>query len=614
MKSNARPFVPAVFLAFTLSLASASFTNASQGEAAFRNDPERTGVFPAPSGYAFGGFAWRFQTQGTVRSTPAVSGRTLYVGSGDGTLYALDATDGALLWKYDAGSPITSSPAVANGTVYFQTRGSAVVALDASRGTPLWRTPGRADVPLAWGRESGDLYSSSPIVTGNALVVGSGDGAVYALDAANGRVLWRTQTGGRVRSSPAIAGDTAYVGSFDGKLYALDVRTGSVRWTFATEGAGLDSSRFGYDRRSIQSSPAVGGGAVYVGARDGFLYAVDARTGKLRWRYDHKISWVNTSPAFDGRLVFAGSSDGHFVQAVDATTGREVWRTPNGALSLVWSSPAVAGNVVFDADWDGRVFAIDRASGSILWVERLGWKRIFSSPVAADNQLYYGSDDGAVYAINLVRGSGLARAVFFDPSYEKATNVDDAQSVATYFAHRSYTQVDAAGLATFLTDRMRDRAPSAIVFAQDVLPDASRGRFRRYLASGGKAVWLGTPPFILPTDLKTGNVNILAIDRARAGAFLGVSFEHSNFDLAAAHATPEGRRWDVNPEGYAAWPADPQSVTTVLALDEDGLAAGWVRNYGGLPGSGFVRLPVDELAGGAPANLANIQFAAEYEP
>ncbi len=609
-----RPFGSAIGLAFTMSLVSPLLTNASQMQTTFRSDSARTGVFAAPPGYAFGGFAWRFQTHGSVRSTPAVFGRTLYVGSGDGALYALDATDGRLLWRYDAGSSVTSSPAVAGGAVYFQTRAGAVIALDALRGRLLWRTADHTDAPLVWGHESGDLYSSSPVVAGNALVVGSGDGAVYALGTANGRVLWRTQTGGRVRSSPAIDGNNVYAASFDGKLYALDLRTGAVRWTFATEGTGLDSSYFGYDRRSIQSSPAVRNGTIYVGARDGFLYAIDARSGRLRWRYDHKLSWVNASPAVDGGVVFAGSSDARFVQAVEATTGKELWRTPNRALGLVWSSPAVAGNIVFDADWDGRVFAIDRASGSISWIERLGGTRIFSSPVVVGDRLYYGSDDGAVYAVNLVSGPGLARAVFFDSSYSKATTVGGAPDVAAYFAHRGYTTLDSSSLQTFLTDRLRDRIPSVIVFAQDVLPDASRDAFRRYLAIDGKAIWLGTPPFILPIDIKTGNASIATIDRGRAGRFLGVSFEHSNFDLAASSATPEGRRWGLNADGYSAWPADPQSVTKVLALDEDGLAAAWVKNYGGPPGSGFVRLPISQLAGGAPGNLVNIQFAAEYEP
>ncbi len=59
---------------------------------------------------------------------------------------------------------------------------------------------------------------------------------------------------------------------------------------------------------------------MFVGARDGWIYALDAATGSERWRFDHKISWVNTSPAVIDGVVYAGSSDGQFVQALDAAS------------------------------------------------------------------------------------------------------------------------------------------------------------------------------------------------------------------------------------------------------------------------------------------------------
>ena len=61
---------------------------------------------------------WRFKTGGEIESSPALSGRTLYVGSGDGDLYALDSLTGAKLWEISTGDRITASPAVADGTVY----------------------------------------------------------------------------------------------------------------------------------------------------------------------------------------------------------------------------------------------------------------------------------------------------------------------------------------------------------------------------------------------------------------------------------------------------------------------------------------------------------------
>jgi len=61
---------------------------------------------------------WAFKTGGLVRSSPALAGSILYVGSEDGNLYAVDAGTGEKLWEYATGDSITSSPAVVDGVVY----------------------------------------------------------------------------------------------------------------------------------------------------------------------------------------------------------------------------------------------------------------------------------------------------------------------------------------------------------------------------------------------------------------------------------------------------------------------------------------------------------------
>ena len=71
--------------------------------AVFRGDIAHTGVYHAPALERFGGMAWRFQTGGPVQSTPAVADGVLYVGSGDGYLYALDARTGGLRRRWSPG-------------------------------------------------------------------------------------------------------------------------------------------------------------------------------------------------------------------------------------------------------------------------------------------------------------------------------------------------------------------------------------------------------------------------------------------------------------------------------------------------------------------------------
>lgn len=604
------PCLPALAVSAALALAAPSGP-----DAVFRGDLAHTGVYRSLPLEQFGGVEWRVQTGGMVQSTPAVAGGTLYVGSGDGHLYALDARTGETRWRFAAGPAISSSPAVAGGLVFVGARDGSYYAVDARTGRERWRLGTGPEAPLAWGFESGDLYTSSPAVSGELAVLGGADGRVYAADAGTGRVRWTFPTGGRVRSSPAVDGGRVYVGSMDGTLYALELAGGRLVWRFDTEGHTLESARFGFDRRSIQSSPAVAGGRVFVGSRDGHLYAVDAATGKLAWRADHEMSWVNSSPAVTRGLVVAGSSDNHFVQAVDAATGRERWRFATDRL--VWSSPAVAGGIVYVGDGAGTLYALDLATGTERWRYRAG-RRIYSSPVPAGGLLYVGNDDGGIYALR--GGPALRRAVFWDSTYRKANRVAAHAEVRDWLADRGYAVLDAWTLARFLRERLADRAPSVVVFAMDHLPTevapvaADTVLFRRYLDAGGKVVWLGTPPMVWPKDVRTGDVEYVKVDRAAGTRLLGVDFGRSNFDTYGTAVTAAGRYWGMSGWWDASWAVDTAAVTTVLGLDDRGMAGAWVKRYGGGPGSGFVRINGSGANGGPVPDFAAIQAVAEYRP
>jgi outer membrane protein assembly factor BamB len=104
----------------------------------FRGGPDHTGVYDAPMLSGFGGLGWRVQTRGTVRSRPTVQGATVYVGSGDGHLYAIDRESGETRWAFDAGSAVTSTPAVSGGLVFFGTYDDDFHAVWAADGRPVW--------------------------------------------------------------------------------------------------------------------------------------------------------------------------------------------------------------------------------------------------------------------------------------------------------------------------------------------------------------------------------------------------------------------------------------------------------------------------------------------
>ena len=118
------------------------------------------------------GHDWDF-----FQSSPTVAGGRLYVGSGDGNLYAFDAATGATAWTFATKGRVRSTPAVAGGTVYVGSFDGNLYAISAESGTLRWhfKTKGNADFPI------GEVQSS-PSVDGTTVFFGSRDGFLYAVD------------------------------------------------------------------------------------------------------------------------------------------------------------------------------------------------------------------------------------------------------------------------------------------------------------------------------------------------------------------------------------------------------------------------------------------------
>jgi outer membrane protein assembly factor BamB len=555
----------------------------------------RDGHFPGRLPRVRPAVVWSFATDGPVRSSPLLHDGAILFGSGDGHLYALDAATGRERWRFPTGGAVDGSPVLAGGLVVVASRDGNLYAVEAATGSERWRLPLGEELPFRWGW---DFVLSTPAVAGELLFVGSGSGEVLAVGAASGEVRWRHRTGGRVRSSPTVAGGVVYVGSFDGHLYALDAATGAQHWRFATEGTRLDSVAAGFDRLSIQSSPAVTADQVVFGARDGSWYGVDRGTGAQRWRIDHGMPWVIASPAVaDGKAV-VGSSDGRFVTAVDLAAGRELWRSRTGSNQL--SSPAVAGDVVVVGDFSGAVIGLDLGSGRELWRLLVG-DGVFSSPLVADGTIFVGSDDGRLYALRgdlAARPHRAWRAVYWDP-FAGYASMEGAKQLTDALVGASYRHVGRVGVLDFLNARIADREPSVVVFAQDNVPGSllaggAGGEpplIRRYLDAGGKVVWIGHTPFAVSFDPQTSELQPASPYTAPAERILAVQVDDDAEGVSRVAATPAGRAWGL-PAGW--WVDDPaltpQPGVEVLAAGRHGHASAWVKSFGGPPGTGFVRL------------------------
>lgn len=582
----------------------------------FRGGPTHHGTAVGEPIRRFVGTAWTVKTEGPVRSSPAVVDGIAYVGSGDGRIYAIETQTGRTIWIHDVGAPVHSSPAAVGGRVYIAARNGMVLALDARSGSRTWTRNLGADLPYHW---EFDYFQSSPTVVGELLYVGGGDGSVYALTTTDGKVVWKADLSSRVRSTPAVANGLVVVGDFAGYLHALDAKTGRRRWRQATEGASIDATPYGFDRSALVASPAIADGRVFIGGRDGFLYGFDLATGRELWRFDHKISWVPTSPAVARGLVIAGSSDGRFVQAVDAVTGTERWRFRS--RKPVWSSPLIAGDVVYIADYDGFVWIVDAATGREISNVRLGGI-VHASPVLTGSMLLVGCDDGTLTALAGLperRDSTLAPrlAVYWDTTAVPGYFFNGVDVwVRDYFVGCGYERLNHAGFLRFLEEQTRLRTPSAVVMANNQVPASiandttTNNPLRRYLEAGGKLVLLNHNPLAFVRDSAD---QVVDIDFFRVEKVFGVRPAGKATDAVrgwyASRATAEGRRWGLKEWWMGMGGVDPAQVTTVLALDEAGGAGAWVKSYGGPEGTGLVQLWISR---DTPGPLTDVRAAVEY--
>jgi outer membrane protein assembly factor BamB len=247
--------------------------------------------------------------------------------------------------------------------------------------TPDWlAATGTAEVPAV------AMNGSVPMFRGSAAHTGENPGPDP-----EGHPFrkWRFDSGGEIRSSAAIADGMVYFGSKDGYLYAIDVTTGRMRWQFDLGGY------------PVRSSPAVANRTVFAGG--GYtLYAIDAESGQERWRFEMRYVGESSPTVADG-VVYIASKES-LVYAVDADTGKERWHI--ATEGLIFSSPAVANGLVFVGSDDGNLYAINAKTGQMKWKFATGGE-VYSSPAVADDRVYVTSRSRSTFAVGISTGKEI---------------------------------------------------------------------------------------------------------------------------------------------------------------------------------------------------------------
>lgn len=163
---------------------------------------------------------WKYYSENTIRSSPAIADGRLYFGNDRGLLTALNISDGSFVWSFNIGSTGEESPTVVNGKLYMQGK-TSLYCLDAADGTEVWNY--EITYEGSW---------STPTVE-NEIVYATGvNNGVMAFNALTGEELWNNNAPApSVSISPTVY-DALLVAGGNAGLAAINAKSGFTIWQY----------------------------------------------------------------------------------------------------------------------------------------------------------------------------------------------------------------------------------------------------------------------------------------------------------------------------------------------------------------------------------------------
>jgi outer membrane protein assembly factor BamB len=271
---------------------------------------------------------------------------------------------------------------------------------------PLAEIKQTASVKVLWQAKLGstEIYDFTPAVDAGYAYVASAEGELSKLDVINGSQAWRVNVGEKLTGGVGIGGSLVIVGTQKGSIYAYDI-SGKLQW----------KSRLSSE---VLSAPKYFDGLVIVRTGDSRIYGINANDGSRKWVYDR------TGPALtlrssagvvvDGGAVYAGFAGGKLV-SVRADNGKIMWEAsvaqPKGVTEIeriadITSLPFVDGPLVYAVAYQGRIAAVDRTSGRVVWNRDIS---SLSGLTAEDARIYVSHAIGSVYALDYTTGKTFWR-------------------------------------------------------------------------------------------------------------------------------------------------------------------------------------------------------------
>jgi eukaryotic-like serine/threonine-protein kinase len=330
---------------------------------------------------------WIRKLPAGIQCRPAIAGDIIVTGCNNGYLFGLARESGHTVWEQKiSGNELLSSPVLHNGSIYIGSVDEKILALDPTTGRTIWESPVDGSV------------IATIMMTPDTLVVGTGKGKLYALNPDDGKIIWVFQTGNLIKATPAYEDGRLLFGSWDGYFYCLDASNGEQIWKKY-----INIPHFA----PATSNPMVHDGRVYFVSHDYRTHCLNAETGSVVWQfpaaeveYNYRSPIIDrckpsySSAVFRKDNVYFCSLTGHVV-GFDKHTGEQTFEFELDA-PVFDSFPVLVNDTMYFGTIRGAVCALNLASETMEWSHNFGYEYIFSPPEVDDNELVIGSLGGSI--------------------------------------------------------------------------------------------------------------------------------------------------------------------------------------------------------------------------
>lgn len=319
--------------------------------------------------------------------TPAIDREFIYAASADGTVVAVNRSNGNVVWRARTNKDISGGVGAAAGMVLFGTREAEVVALDQISGRELWSAAVSSEV------------LSAPQTNGNIVVLQTVDGKLIGLEAASGQRRWIYETTIpaltlRGSSKPVLAGNTVIAGFSNGMIAAVNAANGFLLWE---ERVAIPQGRYDIERViDVDGDLLLSGNTVFASSYQGNLMGFDVQTGRIVWGMEAS-SYHGLAQGF-GNMYY--TNDKSHVIALRNNSDQVVWENADLRLRSL-TAPRTITNYVAVADFEGYLHLLSQVDGHFVSRVRVDRGGIRANPVTDADTIYVFGNKGQLSAYSI---------------------------------------------------------------------------------------------------------------------------------------------------------------------------------------------------------------------